>query len=259
VSLALDARQRAMLAEMGVRVFLPVDASEPAAETVAGARAPAIAAPVPPPTAVRAAVPQPAVPRVQERAAQPSSGTVDVEAVDWPAFEAAVRDWAASAGRKTVIGLGDLQPAWLCVGDPPDEEEERQGVPFAGERGQLLDNMLQAVGVSRARGAYFTNCWKSRPPEGGASPEEVARQEAFLRRQVQLLQPRMILAMGRFAVQALLQSAEPPGRLRGRLHRYLDVPVVVTYPPVSLLRTPADKAKAWADLCLAQAALRENS
>jgi uracil-DNA glycosylase len=242
VSLELDDRQRAMLAEMGVRVFLPDTVIEPPAP-----------APVRP-------VATPAAPRVDEPPPQAACGLLAVEGLDWAAFESSVRDWAAGQGRKAVIGAGDRQPAWLCVGDPPDEEEERQGVPFAGERGQLLDNMLFAVGASRAKGAYLTNCWKVRLPEGRtAAADEAAQQDAFLRRQVQLLQPRMILAMGRFAVQALLQSTEPPGRLRGRLHRYLDVPVVVTYPPVSLLRTPADKAKAWADLCLAQAALRAGS
>lgn len=251
MTLQLDARQRAMLSEMGIRVFLPEQAA-PAPEVQAVPAAVAVAAPVP-----AATVPPASAAQVRPPVAAPAAaGLLDVSAMDWDALEAAVRAWGAAQGRRTVWGTGDLRPQWLCVGDPPDEEEERQELPFAGERGQLLDNMLRAVGVLRSQGAYLANCWTTRLPDARApTPAELAQQDAFLRRQVQLLQPSLILAMGRFAVQALLRSGEPPGRLRGRVHRFEGLPVVVTYPPVALLRTPADKAKAWADLCLARSVL----
>jgi DNA polymerase len=168
-----------------------------------------------------------------------------------------VQQAAAARRRKPVFGAGDLRTDWLCVGDPPLEDEERQGLPFAGDAGRLLDNMLAAVGASRTRGAYLTNVLKWRLPEDRSrEAEEVAQSLAFLRRQVQLLQPKVVLAMGRYAVQALLQSGEPIGKLRGAVHRFAGVPVVVTYHPAYLLRTLPDKGKAWADLCLAQALVR---
>jgi uracil-DNA glycosylase len=127
-----------------------------------------------------------------------------------------------------------------------------------GQAGKLLDNMLRALGVSRRQGVYIANVLKCRPPGNrNPEPDEIAQCEPFLRRQVELLRPKIILAMGRFAVQTLLQSNEPVGRLRGRVHRYQDVPLVVTYHPAYLLRNLPDKAKAWADLCLAQSLLRE--
>jgi DNA polymerase len=178
-------------------------------------------------------------------------------ALDWDALAQAVADWAARLGRKPVFGTGDLRAEWLCVGDPPLEEEERQGVPFAGEPGQLLDNMLAAVGASRQRGAYLTNVAKCRLPEDRAQEAQAAAQSlAFLQRQVELVRPRVILAMGRFAAQGLLQSGEPLGRLRGRLHRFQDVPVVVTFHPAYLLRNLPEKGRAWADLCLARSVVR---
>ncbi|HEX2546401.1 MAG TPA: uracil-DNA glycosylase [Ramlibacter sp.] len=168
-----------------------------------------------------------------------------------------MRQWAAARRRKSVFGTGDARPDWLCIGDPPIEEEERAGQPFAGESGKLLDAMLAAVGASRARGAYLTNVLKCRLPEDRAQEaQEVAEALAFLRRQVVLLKPRVILVMGRFAVQALLQSGEPIGKLRGSVHQFAGIPVVVSFHPSYLLRTPLDKARAWADLCLAQSLVR---
>lgn len=152
----------------------------------------------------------------------------------------------------------------MVVGDLPSEEDDQSGQPFTGDEGLLLDNMLKAVGARRSNGvsqqggaadlaeAYLTHAVKCRPP-GGRNPEaaELTTCSGYLSRQVALVQPKVILAMGRFAVQSLLGSTEPTGRLRGRLHDFQGVPVVVTYAPASLLRSPADKAKAWADLVLA--------
>ena len=126
----------------------------------------------------------------------------------------------------------------------------------AGSAGKLLDNMLKALGLDRRHKVYIANVLKCRPPANrNPLPQEVAQCEPFLRRQIQLLQPRIILAMGRFAVQSLLGSNDPIGKLRGRVHRHGEIPVVVTYHPAYLLRNPADKARAWDDLCLALDAL----
>jgi DNA polymerase len=145
----------------------------------------------------------------------------------------------------------------MVVGEAPGEQEDRKGEPFVGPAGQLLDAMLLAIGMSRQEGpperqVYIANTLKCRPPRNrNPEPAELAKCEPFLRRQLALVQPRIILAMGRFAVQQLLGSDEAIGRLRGRVHHYAGVPLVVTYHPAYLLRQPADKAKAWEDLCLA--------
>ena len=146
----------------------------------------------------------------------------------------------------------------MVVGEAPGEQEDRQGEPFVGPAGQLLDRMLAALQLSRetagpaAQRVYIANTLKCRPPRNrNPSAEEMAQCEPYLVRQIELLKPRIILAMGRFAVQALLRSDEPLGKLRGRVHRYQGVPLVVTYHPAYLLRNLPDKAKAWEDLCLA--------
>jgi uracil-DNA glycosylase len=248
VSLQLDGRQRAMLQEIGVRVFWP----EPVDAIAAPAVAEAPAARSSPVAQTVATVPPAAAPVVARDLPR-------LDQLDWDTLEQAVTQWAAARRRKAVFGTGDLRADWLCVGEPPLEEEERQGVPFAGDAGKLLDNMLAAVGASRRQGAYLTNALKCRLPDSREQePQEVAESMAFLQRQVQLLQPKVILAMGRYAVQALLQTTEPLGKLRGRVHRYGDVPVVVTYHPAYLLRNLPDKARAWSDLCLAQSLVRES-
>jgi DNA polymerase len=181
----------------------------------------------------------------------------EIAAMSWEALAAAVVAGhgcpADPHGRAGLLGVGDLRPDWLIIGEPADDNELRAGEPFVAEPGALLDNMLRAVGVSRRSKAYLTNVIKCGIP-GGRNPsaQELAQCEPVLRRQVQLLQPRVILAMGRFAAQALLESTEPLGKLRGRAHQYAGVPVVVTYPPSYLLRSPLEKARAWADLCLAR-------
>jgi uracil-DNA glycosylase family 4 len=241
MSLQLDARQRAMLAAMGVRVFEPLHAevSETLTTPVASVAEPLLA-PVSEPLPV------------QEPKLAPT-GTLDWQ----PLAQAVANGHACSAcpaGGHGVFGTGDSHAEWLIVGEPPDENEEAAGEPFVGDAGKLLDNMLKALGLDRRSKVFLTNVIKCRRP-GSRNPaaDELAHCEAVLRRQVQLLQPRVILAMGRFAMQALLGTGEPIGKLRGRAHQYLGVPVVVTYHPALLLRNPADKAKAWSDLCLAQA------
>ncbi len=257
----LDARQRAMLAEMGVRVWAPKAAAsapqqqpEPAPPQ---ASAPATPAPTPPPAAAPVAPPPPtAVPLMRPAHAG------EIQAMDWPTLRETVAGCQAcglcKSRKNTVFGVGDEQADWMIVGEAPGQNEDLQGEPFVGAAGQLLDLMLGAVGRSRTGqgpqggGTYIANVLKCRPPANrNPQPEEVAQCEPYLVRQVALVRPRIIIAMGRFAVQSLLKTTDPIGRLRGRVHRYQGVPVIVSYHPAYLLRTPADKSKAWADLCLA--------
>jgi DNA polymerase len=181
-----------------------------------------------------------------------------VAAMDWDALAETVAGCRAcglcETRRNTVFGVGARQADWMVIGEAPGEQEDIRGEPFVGAAGQLLDNMLKACGMGRERNVYIANVLKCRPPANrNPQPEEVARCEPFLRRQVELVQPKLILAMGRFAVQSLLRTTEPIGRLRGRLHDYNGVPVVVTYHPAYLLRNLPEKSKAWVDLCLAMA------
>ena len=276
----LDARQRAMLAEMGVRVWAPkpppaVTAEPPAVAPSVAAPARAAAPATPPPTAAApvaapAASRAPATPAarpVPAPAAAPLAAAAPlgprpagIDTMDWPALQAAVAGCEACglcrSRKNTVFGVGDTQADWMVIGEAPGENEDLQGEPFVGAAGQLLDNMLRAVGRSRSgsgqQAAYIANVLKCRPPANrNPQPQEVAQCEPYLARQVALVQPKVIIAMGRFAVQSLLQTSEPIGRLRGQVHRYQGVPVIVTYHPAYLLRTPGDKGKAWADLCLA--------
>ena len=195
----------------------------------------------------------------------PASG---VAGMDWSALRHAVTACRActlcDGRRQTVFGTGHPRAHWLIVGEAPGEQEDALGEPFVGESGQLLDRMLRALGLTReagpapdpARQVFIANTLKCRPP-GNRNPtaQELAACQPYLERQVTLLEPRVILAMGRFAVQALLGSSEPLGRLRGRVHDWRGVPLVVTYHPAYLLRQPAEKARAWEDLCLAASCL----
>jgi uracil-DNA glycosylase len=243
-------RQQTLLRGLGLRVWTP-----PVPAGCGAADPPAASAPDDGPPA---ALPVPAPPA--------TSLPLAVAPLDWPALRAAVADCRACAlcgsRTQTVFGMGSLRAHWLVVGEAPGEQEDRQGLPFVGPSGELLDAMLRALGLTRdedgppddARRVYIANTIKCRPPGNrNPAPDELMRCEPFLVRQIELLRPRIILAMGRFAVQSLLRSSEPVGRLRGRVHAYQGVPLVVTYHPAYLLRNPADKARAWDDLCLAAA------
>jgi DNA polymerase len=209
-----------------------------------------------PPGAVRASA-EPAGAGVAAR-----SRPVGVESMDWPQLRAAVAACTAcglcEGRRNTVFGVGHTSAHWMIVGEAPGEQEDARGEPFVGKAGQLLDNMLRAVGLTRDTAppehqVFIANTLKCRPP-GNRNPEphELAQCEPFLLRQVELVKPRIILAMGRFAVQSLLRTGDAVGRLRGRVHSYQGVPLVVTYHPAYLLRNPEDKARSWEDLCLAR-------
>jgi DNA polymerase len=277
--MAWTERQRSMLRAMGLPVWPSTPAGEPAADVpaaadvgadmAAAATAEQPAAEPPPPVRVAprpvATASAPAAPIVRpERLPEPALPG-SVASMDWAELRAAVSACRACAlcdsRTQTVFGVGHPQAQWMIVGEAPGEQEDRQGEPFVGPAGQLLDAMLRALGLSRAEGppeqqVYIANTLKCRPPRNrNPEPAELAQCEPFLRRQLALVQPKVILAMGRFAVQTLLQSDEAIGRLRGRVHQYEGVPVVVTYHPAYLLRQPLDKAKAWEDLCLAASVL----
>ena len=268
-------RQRAMLREMGIPVWWPessvaVEAAEPAAES-ASVRAPVVTSAVIAGPRTPAARPNAAAPSapVALHAAEPSptpppTVRIEVAGLGWQALRQAVADCRAcslcDSRRQTVFGVGSQRAQWLVVGEAPGEEEDLRGEPFVGKSGQLLDRMLHALGLTRsdeaeadpARQVYIANTLKCRPPRNrNPEPAELAQCEPYLVRQIELLRPRVILAMGAFAIKTLLRSAEPVGKLRGRVHSYHGVPTIVTYHPAYLLRSPGEKAKSWADLCLA--------
>ena len=261
-------RQRRMLREMGLTVWAPAAPSQAAAGVTEVGPAPA----APPAPAARPAPaspgPRPAAAAAAPPAAVPAAPADErgrrIATLDWPALRDAVAGCQACAlcqsRKQTVFGVGDRQARWMIVGEAPGEQEDLSGEPFVGAAGQLLDSMLRALSLTRrddgpepaAQRVYIANTLKCRPPRNrNPQPSELAACEPFLMRQLALLQPRLIVAMGRFAVQALLRSSDPVGKLRGKVHQYQGVPLVVTYHPAYLLRSLADKARAWDDLCLA--------
>jgi uracil-DNA glycosylase len=160
--------------------------------------------------------------------------------------------------RRTVPGVGDLDAQWMFIGEAPGADEDAQGEPFVGAAGQLLDNMLAALGLDRTRNVYIANVLKCRPPNNRTpAPGEAEACAPYLDRQIELIAPRMIIALGKSAACRLLGVDAPVASLRNRVHRYRDTSLVVTYHPAYLLRTPVDKAKAWEDLLLARRALRD--
>ncbi len=212
-----------------------------------------------PPPAAFDADPRPMHPFRPEPAA-PAAG--EVAAMDWAALKASVADCAKCRlcqGRtQSVFGVGDEKAKWLFVGEGPGRNEDLRGEPFVGPAGKLLDNMLAAMGLRRGENAYIANIVKCRPTDDNGrdrppTPEEAAACMPYLRRQIELIQPAVIVALGKTAALSLLglDPDTPVSTLRGRVHRYADRPLIVTYHPAYLLRNLPDKKKAWADLCLA--------
>lgn len=191
---------------------------------------------------------------VEDHAGQ--SGEQPIGKFGWPELKAGVRGCAACklrAGcKQTVFGVGDEKAGWLFVGEGPGADEDERGEPFVGQAGKLLDNMLAVIGLKRGKDVYIGNIVKCRPP-GNRAPEadEIAQCLPFLQRQIELIQPRLIVALGKTAATALLGRDAALGSLRGTLHDYGGIPLVITYHPAYLLRAPMEKAKAWQDLCLA--------
>lgn len=213
-----EQQRRAYLQAMGIDVWLPRDAQEIVAEAEADA--------------------EPALD------------------LDWPEL----RDCVAGCTRcelsgsrtNTVFGVGNQQADWLIIGEAPGAEEDRRGEPFVGRAGQLLDQMLLAIGQSR-ESVFIANILKCRPPHNrDPKPAEAAACRGYLERQIELVRPKIILAVGKIAAQNLLGSDDPVGRMRGRPHDFGGIPLIVTYHPAYLIRSPSQKHKSWSDLCLAK-------
>jgi DNA polymerase len=222
---------------MGIPVWVMRGTSEPVGATLVA---------IPPEVATEAALTAKAAP----------TNAANVAAFDWEGLAEAVRGCTRcglhTTRTQTVFGVGRRDAKLMVIGEAPGGEEDRQGEPFVGPAGQLLNAMLRAIGFRR-EDVYIANILKCRPPSNrDPKPEEAATCTPYLNRQIELLRPRVMLAVGRIASQWLLQTEAPIGRLRGQVTRYGDtgIPLVVTYHPAYLLRTPQDKAKAWQDLCL---------
>ena len=198
----------------------------------------------------------------QAAASQASVSTdADVSRMDWDALRQAVASCTAcplsESRTQGVLGSGDIHADWLFVGEAPGAEEDIQGEPFVGAAGKLLDAMLASLSLQRDTNVYIANVLKSRPPGNrNPKPEEIAACLPYLARQVQLIRPKLIVALGRFAAHNMLDTDASIGSLRGQVHQYHGIPLIVTYHPAYLLRNLADKARAWEDLCLANATMQ---
>lgn len=243
-----EQRRRAYLQAMDIAVWVPRHAAPGAVAALEAAAAPARGFGA---SGVVSAAPDGGQQVVaSEVAADP------VDSLGWEGLESCVSECNACALHRTrtqtVFGVGNREASWLVIGEAPGEQEDLKGEPFVGRAGQLLNEMLRAVGLSR-QSVYIANILKCRPPQNrDPRPEEADACEAFLKRQLALIQPRIIIALGRIAAQNLLKTDTPIGKLRGSVHRYAGTALVVTYHPAYLLRSPLEKRKAWDDLQLAQ-------
>lgn len=182
--------------------------------------------------------------------------------MNWPELKTSVAGCKAcplhEKRTQAVLGVGDENADWLFIGEGPGAEEDAKGEPFVGQAGKLLDSMLASIGLKRGANVYIANVVKCRPPGNrNPEPQEVQQCEPYLERQIALLQPKLIVALGKVAAQSLLKADTTISSLRGRLHECRGIPLIVTYHPAYLLRNLPDKAKAWADLCLARKTMRE--
>jgi DNA polymerase len=218
-------QRRAYLEALGIDVWLPRDQADPEPEVV--------------------------------------NSSIEPESVDWSALREAVaactRCPLHQSRTQTVFGVGNPDADWMIIGEAPGAEEDRRGEPFVGRAGKLLDEMLRAVGHKR-ESVFIANILKCRPPNNrDPAAQESSECRGYLERQIELVQPKIILAVGRIAAQLLLATDTPVGRLRGSQHLLGDTPLVVTYHPAYLLRSPSQKRKAWDDLCLARRIAAEAS
>ncbi|MBD3669857.1 MAG: uracil-DNA glycosylase [Gammaproteobacteria bacterium] len=262
--MGMDARQQHYLKAMGITAWvrreLP-DEEAPVQESLATVAAPQLseADPAPRPRpAVRSKettpAPEPNIPAADEPAPLPQ---LDITHMDWEALARGVSECQQCDLHKTrmnaVLGVGNARAQWMFIGEAPGVDEDRQGEPFVGRAGQLLNEMLKAVGISR-ESVYIANILKCRPPNNrDPQPHEVSACHAYLRRQIELVQPKLIIALGRVAAQNLLHSEQSMGNLRGEVHHYEETgtPLIATYHPSYLLRSPGEKRKSWQDLKLA--------
>lgn len=252
-----ELRRRDYLRAMGIARW---QRREPVAPATAEAPAPDAGSWQEQPQAGAEAIPQHAAPRLAG-----ATGRGVIGEMDWQALRASVRDCRVCELRagcsQTVFGVGNTGADLMVIGEAPGADEDRQGEPFVGRAGQLLNAMLLAMGYQR-ESVFIANIVKCRPPNNrDPKPEEALQCEPYLQRQIELIRPGMILAVGRIAAQNLLKTDITVGRLRGRIHRIGErqTPLVVTYHPAYLLRSPEQKSRAWQDLQLALAGLREGS
>lgn len=249
----MKSRREQILGEMGITLWR-VRAPAPQASDAA----PEGPAPESPPAAARAAPP------AGRRAPETVSGDdrrATIMRLEWPDLRAHVSACRAcplhEKRTQTVFGVGDEQADWLFVGEGPGAEEDARGEPFVGQAGRLLDSMLAALQLRRGENVYIANVVKCRPPGNrNPQPEEAGACEPYLHRQIDLIRPRLIVALGRVAAVNLLGTEASVASLRGRVHDYRGTPLVVTYHPAYLLRNLPDKAKAWADLVFAARTMR---
>lgn len=246
----VDARQAAYLQALGIDLYLPRDAVLPT-EAVVDATGAQAERPRPAQGSIPAST-TPAIPATRAGAATPAA------ALDWPALRAAVaactRCPLHATRTQTVFGVGDVKARWMFIGEAPGVEEDRQGEPFVGRAGQLLDEMIRATGLRR-QDVFIANVLKCRPPDNrDPRPAEAASCRSHLERQIELVDPAIIVAVGRIAAQQLLGTDVAIGKLRGRLHSYGSKPwpLAVVYHPAYLLRTPSEKRRAWQDLLFAR-------
>lgn len=207
---------------------------------------------------VESAAPEAVAAEVIERA---SASGHPVAEMQWDALRAAITGCQACAlghtRKQAVPGVGPAEADWMIVGEAPGAEEDARGEPFVGQAGLLLDQMLAAIDLNRREHVYIANVLKCRPPGNrNPAPEEIEQCLPYLKRQIELVRPRLLIAMGRFAAQTLLNTDASIASLRGKRHDYHGVPLIVTYHPAYLLRSLPEKAKAWEDLCFARATMQ---
>jgi uracil-DNA glycosylase family 4 len=245
----LDARQAAYLHALGVDVYVPRDvASRPMDDVIAPAPPMQHGSPEPPPAEDA---------HVRELVRAPAA-ELSAAVLDWPALREAVaacqRCDLHQTRTQAVFGVGNPQARWMFIGEAPGQEEDRQGEPFVGRAGQLLNAMIRALGMRR-EDVFIANVLKCRPPGNrDPRPAEAASCRQYLERQVELVDPTIVIAVGRIAAQDLLATDTPIAKLRGRVHAFGSRawPLIVTYHPAYLLRSPGEKRKAWADLLQAR-------
>ena len=200
-------------------------------------------------------------PRSVARALPLDPRAAGIAGCEWPQLKDSVAGCVACPlhkGRnKTVFGVGDESAEWMFIGEGPGAEEDMKGEPFVGQAGRLLDNMLAAIKLKRGHNVYIANVVKCRPPNNrNPEPGEVAQCEPYLHRQIELIKPKLIIALGKVAAVNLLKREMPVASMRGKIHEYQGIPLIVTYHPAYLLRSLPEKAKAWADLCFAVETMR---
>jgi len=255
-----------MLVEMGISPIWKLrEAAQVVEPAELPAEEPAVAVPAvetrPAPLPVEKAAPQQPAPPPIATVVAPNAA---VDTMNWPELTRAVAECRAcplcQQRKQAVLGVGDLNPDWLFIGEGPGADEDVQGEPFVGQAGKLLDNMLAALNIARGNKVYIGNAVKCRPP-GNRTPEaaEMAACRPYLERQIALLKPKIIVLLGKAAVHSLLHDDKALGALRGKRFEYAGIPVVVTYHPAYLLRNLPEKAKAWEDLLFARRLLRDQA